>query len=88
MPVLERAPILIAAISPLSHFRLFDAEAFEKMHQGRGKIVELNICEDHPMKKNKEIWGVCAMRQGPSVACVPLPTIVAGQTDEQSRTDV
>jgi hypothetical protein len=36
--------------SPLSHFWLFDGETLKKTRQGRGEIVELNICEKHVVK--------------------------------------
>ena len=41
--------------SPLSCFRLFDAEAFERRAKIGVKSSELNICEEHPTKKNEEI---------------------------------
>jgi hypothetical protein len=42
--------------SPLLCSGLFDGETFKNACQGRGKIVELNICEKHAGEEIKKFW--------------------------------
>jgi len=50
----ERTDVDCSHHGPLSPFGLFYVKAFKETREGGGEIVELNICEQHPMEKHKK----------------------------------